>query len=412
MEKIYEENGKKKQSFFQQFFNDKGSMVAVIVVAIVAVVGLIAFGFNQISFAADEEMGDQGVPVLVDSFTSVYGNEGDQIRGAGGTTETGEIPGISFIPYQRDTDGNYVICVDYMVPYAAGEKYYSSSEVDDAGLVYLMTELDKALASADPELAYWLKQTAVWAYLYNFENEAELVAKDPTKAASYKNIHDNVKYVNILYDSSNQELHRSPSGLFWNDYGIQAIYNNAVNGTFSSSSSSYDIDLTRDNDKMSLSGDGKYYVTSNYSVTSKNSGMFNHYYVELSGDVPEGTKVYRENGTIHDINEELPSTAKFKLMIPVDKVNDKNKNFNVLVYSDYEGEGLVYYTNPNERQTVVDKGPIYEVAEDSIAVKVNYTPNVPDTGMTTAQTIYFIGLIILLSGVGIIYAIAKPQENN
>ena len=45
-------------------------------------------------------------------------------------------------------------------------------------------------------------------------------------------------------------------------------------------------------------------------------------------------------------------------------------------------------------------------------VDVNYTPDVPDTGMTTAQTIYFIGLIILLSGVGIIYATAKPQEQN
>ena len=34
----------------------------------------------------------------------------------------------------------------------------------------------------------------------------------------------------------------------------------------------------------------------------------------------------------------------------------------------------------------------------------------PDTGMTTAQTIYFIGLIVLLCGVGIIYANAKPVE--
>ena len=32
--------------------------------------------------------------------------------------------------------------------------------------------------------------------------------------------------------------------------------------------------------------------------------------------------------------------------------------------------------------------------------------------MSAAQTIYFIGLIVLLCGVGIVYANAKPIENN
>ena len=31
--------------------------------------------------------------------------------------------------------------------------------------------------------------------------------------------------------------------------------------------------------------------------------------------------------------------------------------------------------------------------------------------MSTAQTIYFIGLIVLLCGVGIVYANAKPAES-
>ena len=36
---------------------------------------------------------------------------------------------------------------------------------------------------------------------------------------------------------------------------------------------------------------------------------------------------------------------------------------------------------------------------------------VPDTGMNAAQTIYFIGLIVLLCGVGIVYANTKPVES-
>ena len=41
---------------------------------------------------------------------------------------------------------------------------------------------------------------------------------------------------------------------------------------------------------------------------------------------------------------------------------------------------------------------------------IDYTPDIPDTGISAAQTVYFIGLIVLLSGVGIIYANVKPTE--
>ena len=34
----------------------------------------------------------------------------------------------------------------------------------------------------------------------------------------------------------------------------------------------------------------------------------------------------------------------------------------------------------------------------------------PDTAMSSVQTIYFIGLVVLLCGIGIIYANAKPVE--
>ena len=34
----------------------------------------------------------------------------------------------------------------------------------------------------------------------------------------------------------------------------------------------------------------------------------------------------------------------------------------------------------------------------------------PDTGISAGQTIYFVGLIVLLCGVGIIYANAKPTQ--
>ena len=152
-------------------------------------------------------------------------------------------------------------------------------------------------------------------------------------------------------------------------------------------------------------------ITSLYSVTSSNADSLIDYVIDLS-DAPEGTLVYNANGEqekdieFNHVYIGNPST-KFKLMIPVDKVTDKNKYFDISVSTDFIG--LVKYTSTGY-QTVIGENIIH--ANDKIGLEINYTPNVPNTGMTTAQTIYFIGLIILLGGVGIIYANAKPQENN
>ena len=54
--------------------------------------------------------------------------------------------------------------------------------------------------------------------------------------------------------------------------------------------------------------------------------------------------------------------------------------------------------------------PVNPPASDPIENPTD-TPDVPDTGMGVAQTIYFMGLILLLSGVGIVYANAKPKTN-
>lgn len=409
MEKIYEENRKKKQSFFQQFFNNKGSMIAVIVVAVVAIVGLVAFGFNQISFATDG-LGGEGVPVA--DFVSKW--DGAAIIG-----QT-DIDGVKmgFIPFMK-SDGSYVICTEYMLDYIHDKEYFYNQPVYDAGLIYLITELDKVLPSGNEKekiMSYWLKQTAVWAYLYEDEDKEALNAQNASRAADYSLYTvGNLKIVNKLYNQQTKEEITANTGYFWTDYGIESIYTAARGKKNSSSGYNYSIKLGRENDKISMSSDGKYYITSLYSVTSPNADSLIDYVVDLS-DAPEGTLIYDANGEQEkDIEFDHvyignPAT-KFKLMIPVDKVTDENKMFDISVFADFKGAGFVEYVSEGY-QSVVDEGTIYESADDKIGVEINYTPNVPNTGMTTAQTIYFIGLIILLGGVGIIYANAKPQENN
>ena len=52
-----------------------------------------------------------------------------------------------------------------------------------------------------------------------------------------------------------------------------------------------------------------------------------------------------------------------------------------------------------------------EFQAEGIEVYTKTTDAADDTGMSKAQTIYFIGLIVLLCGVGIVYANAKPVES-
>ena len=410
MEKIYEENGKKKQSFFQQFFNNKGSMIAVIVVAIVAIVGLVAFGFNQISFAADEDVGGMGGAGLGDTFTSA-----SYTKMVNGETST---PGtnVGFYPFMAANEDGldiFITCIERMINYTPGKEYTKSDAVTDPGLIYLVNTLKNKMADEENLLTSWITQAAVWTYLYEYETE-ESLAKDAALATNYKNVYEYADEVHSLYTGSSDTdpivyLYRAKTGSFWNDFGIAEIITEARK-LRNSGSIRYSIKLDRENDKFSMSQDGKDYISSLYSITSTNADSLSRYFIDLT-DAPEGIGLCKANGEkidpVGDRQFYIDPATKFRLVIPVDKVTDATKNFDISVSTNFIG--LVKYTSTGY-QTVVGENIIF--LNDKIGVEINYTPNVPNTGMTTAQTIYFIGLIILLGGVGIIYANAKPQENN
>ena len=103
----------------------------------------------------------------------------------------------------------------------------------------------------------------------------------------------------------------------------------------------------------------------------------------------------------------------FLIYVCLDLVNnndsDKVQKLAVNVKGHFNSFGGSYYQDAaGTKQKVVSvTGKTVDVLQgDSIDVV-----GAPDTGMTTAQTIYFIGLIVLLCGVGIVYANAKPAES-
>ena len=71
--------------------------------------------------------------------------------------------------------------------------------------------------------------------------------------------------------------------------------------------------------------------------------------------------------------------------------------------------GANKYTSENF-QKVANVGILNKSQSVPLNIQLDYTPAVGDTGMSVAQIVYFIGLIVLLTGVGIIYVNAKPAE--
>ena len=71
-------------------------------------------------------------------------------------------------------------------------------------------------------------------------------------------------------------------------------------------------------------------------------------------------------------------------------------------------EGNYYTANSGEYQKVVTVTGTTKHFSNGVSFEVAPSPN---TGVNKAQTIYFIGLVVLLCGIGIVYANAKPSES-
>ena len=75
-----------------------------------------------------------------------------------------------------------------------------------------------------------------------------------------------------------------------------------------------------------------------------------------------------------------------------------------------ENQGIIYTPSDSTAQSVVLLAYVNQKRNLDLNIDLTYTPDVPDTGMSSAQSIYFIGLVILLCGIGIIYANTKEKQ--
>lgn len=396
MEKIYmhdsEKNvkrGKKKQI-----------VLGGALLAIVAVAALVITTFSGISFAIPEE----GV-VLGDTFTSAAIVTNDRIIG-----ETGNFTVNRFATTANDT----VFCLERDIPYEPNLEYKKDITINDAGLVYLMANLYpsvsfKADDGSDLSLGaqVWLTQSAIWIYAAqnNYPNNTTMTQELITSVLTEKKIYDTS--MNTVAEVTDADVAAGKQTLY-QKYGIDKLLADA--NTLKNIPANR-LDVTRKTNNISLTSDGKYYQTDYISVvgtvSSEKIGKFNGYQVTLA-NAPEGTIVIDEEGNeIKDLSNFSVGT-KFAVRVPVANLKESNKELQISVLGSFDTYIAHRYVYTGS-QTVTAVKRINNNLSAPLNIQMNYTPTVPNTALDNTNTLFFIGIILLLSGLGVFYTSAKKN---
>ncbi len=400
MEKIYMENNqnKKNQSTFQQVFKSQLSKKLSAFMVLVSFFSFLLIGVTNVSYAAVTEIPeDTG---LGDSFTT-----------APAGTQINSNTGFPVFMYST-SNGIPIFCLERDINYRGGITMSKKEQITDQGLLYVMAHTfphvkfkDSKGTEFPDEVQTWITQATIWQYLY--ETGA---ANNATGSGNVANIENIKTAVSLSWDDEVVGCRVDGCGAgatsqatFYDTY-IAPIVANARQSNVTANGT---IDISLANQEMSITEDEKYYQTSLVTITNSDPGNFvsDSLKVEIQS-APDGTILIDENG--QEI-ENYDNVTKFYVRIPVESVTEENKS--VLLHAEgtfrgYDG----YYYKADGAQTVSTVFTTDVKAFDDLDIPINYTPEVPDTSMSIAQSVYFIGLVVLLCGVGIIYANAKPRQ--
>lgn len=403
MEKIYmnKNNDGKQQSTFQQVFKSQLSKKMSITMALVAFFSFLLIGIGNVSYAAPVEIPKDD---LGDSIVTQTSNV--QVIGA-------STPTFSVQMYYTTVNGQSlpIFCLERDVDFIAGETLTKSGSIDDQGLLYVMANsfphvkfVDSSGNQFPDEVQTWITQAAIWEYLngsnLNVSDDKHNLEQMKTVRELYYGDSPNTKYCDVdgCYDS---EVQVDSTETFYQKYIAELVTNAKQAGVTTSGV----MQMSKQNNDISITDDEKYYQSSEITVSNTAPNNILEFSVSIE-DAPEGTILVDENG------QEVESTknlSKFYVRVPVDKVTEDNKTVKLKATGTFRGYDGYYY-RADGAQTVSTVFTTDVKNDTGLEFTLNYTPEVPSTGMNMAQSVYFIGLIVLLCGVGIIYANAKPKS--
>ena len=417
MEKIYMEENKRQSRKIVDF-----SVVLSFAVAFFAIISLATFGvvsnqgMDAVSYAA---------PIGTttgNSFTFTLGknNESQTIK----IRSTGS-GGYFLVPiYLVDNDVNKpVFCVEHNVDSPGdGDTVTKSDDIEDYGLLYI---LNHSYANGNPvtnittnkELVEeWITQTAIWMYLY--ETQGNVTANgvkgiEPEESNGIKIHYINDDDLAAIRSAVQLDIYNPAGGglepeVIYSGDNLYTKYVAPLVAEARNVSGSKFLSVTKASGDVSTTTDKKYYQSTLITVLGNPSEDLINYDVTLSGI--DGAFIVDEEGKNLSTTG-IPGTKGFYVRIPAEKVTETVQTVTVDVVGHFTTLAGNYFVSEKDgdalQKVITVTGTSREVPAGT---RIDFV-GTPDTGMNTAQTIYFIGLIVLLCGVGIVYANAKPVES-
>lgn len=427
MEKIYIEdnNSSKHDKNYRSTY--RISIVLSFVVAAFALVSIVAFGFNQVSFAAGDDIQAKSSFTLYEQRVEPGNNQSTQvtIQSSVGAGQVFSVPiywsELAEVNGRKQYDGQ-VFCLEHNRAPGIGETYTKSDEIDesasDYGVLYILNSsglyngkgiIERKFVVDDENNS---EQTKVYAYLESYATQVALwvylnemfpsAAEHSISSADLNVIKNATEY--SFNDSADAVTNTSSFG----DTNKRIFgYIRKIVDEAKQFKSIKNIGVRIISKNISEVTDSNYYQTDAIEITADPVNDLVSY--ELKYEGIDGAFVVDGNGErLKSLSGLTSPTDKYYIRIPKDSVSEKAQTLKVSVVGDFNYLTGYRYVGGSDKQKVVlvKLGKKSTGGEDSIEIVGS-----PDTGMSTSQTIYFIGLIVLLCGVGIIYANAKPIKN-
>ena len=233
----------------------------------------------------------------------------------------------------------------------------------------------------------WVTQLIIWDSL------GKLTADEKTKLKT-------VNKIRTFYSGSTAgaDLELKSGKNFYDDVILPVV--NQANA--SSASFTNILSISKAEGNVTKTSDGRYYQSPLITVTGKENFGFNYYAINSNN---ANAIFVDESG--NTISSTVAPGSKFYVRIPVDKVTSAT-NITIEVKGFFNDLPALMYSADGKPDTI---SPDCRSAILSTSTDLEFVP-APSTGMNKTQIIYFIGLVVLLCGVGIVYANTKTTEAN
>ena len=430
MEKIYMENDSEKTKN-KKVTKGRGLLLTSVLMVIVAAAIFITSNFGQTSFAAE-------VTPERTNYRLINNNIG--IQGVNGLSRNFLVTPYYFVEEGSSaTEGTPVMCIQYQKDGVNDKLYTPGDELTDAGLVELLFNANAAAAkvageSKDVQMAAtWIYQTAIWVYQHRNTSSKLIHDSDVQGDESWRYICKNSdckceeENCNPLVTVSALRYGRKgetdTTQISTVAFGNMPEYLKLGGASFSDSvyklvttaekatandSSEITMDLVGKDAKEGKSDD--YYTYGPIVAVVKTTGANwpNQFKAYINSAI-EGAVLTDKDGKEINKDTSLAPGTELYIRVPKKSLTEEKRAVTIHADSSINSTKVVSFTSDGS-QTMAFFEQTTKSRFDDFKAEFNIIADVPDTGMTTAQTIYFIGLVVLLCGVGIVYANVKPKE--